>query len=206
MSKWSYAKGIIEVMPYGRTQAECRYILETVLAHLPKVTGSEEDMYTHIIQHSGHNVACSHDEFSNLSNLNKWFEYQEYYTIVIEGYFRDREFDETYRSFVKWLIRFAKRVYVQSCFVKVSGVTEDWEQKSAIIDMGDRLKDMFEWYSWCGEGTVNWCEYLMWQPPRNKKGIQLCGKPDFSDGACLEMMSERERNKRLYPKWRGKKR
>lgn len=47
----------------GRTQAEMRYILETVLSHLPPVTGSEENMKVHIVQKSGFNYNSSADEF-----------------------------------------------------------------------------------------------------------------------------------------------
>lgn len=203
MSKWAYAKGIVEVSPYGRTQAECRYILETVLAHLPKVTGSEEDMYTHIVQCGGHNTSCSHNEFGE-RNKDEWMHYQDNYIITIEGHFRDREFYETYRAFIKWLTRLAKRVWVYSCFVRISGNTENWEEKSTIIDLND-LYDLFEDYSWCGEGTVNWCEYLIWRKPRNKKGQKLDGKPDFPDGSCLDLMTEKERTKRLCLDKRKKK-
>ena len=49
MSVWTSIRGIIEVNPIGRTQAEKRYILETVLAHLPVITGSEEDMHLSLI-------------------------------------------------------------------------------------------------------------------------------------------------------------
>lgn len=195
MSKWAYAKGIVEVTPYGRTQAECQYILETALAHLPKVTGSEEDMYTHIVQCAGHNISCSHNEFGEW-NKGDWSDYQNNYIIVIEGHFRDREFDETYRAFVKWLTRLTKRIWVNSCLVRISGNTENWEEKSTVIDLND-LYDLFEDYSWCGEGTVNWCEYLIWREPRNKKGQRLDGKPDFPDGGCLDLMTEKERIKRL---------
>lgn len=54
---------MIEVYPMGRTQAEMRYILETVLSHLPPVTGSEENMKVHIVQKSGFNYSSSADEF-----------------------------------------------------------------------------------------------------------------------------------------------
>lgn len=203
MSKWTYTKGIIEVTPYGRTQAECRYILETVLAHLPKLTGSEEDMYTHIVQCAGHNTSCSCNEFSEWIK-NDWMRYQDNYIITIEGHFRDREFDETYRSFIKWLTRLAKRVWVNSCLVRISGNTASWEEKSTVINL-DNLHDYFEDYSWCGNGTVNWCEYLIWQEPRNKKGQILCGKPDFPDGGCLDLMTEKEKARRLHSNKRGKR-
>lgn len=203
MSKWSYVKGIVEVSPSGRTQAECRYILETVLAHLPKVTGSEEDMYTHIVQCAGHSTSSSCNEFGEWMK-NSWLKYQDNYIIVVEGHFRDREFDETYRSFVKWLNRLAKRIWVNSCLIRISGNTKNWEEKSEIINL-DNLCDCFEDYSWCGNGTVNWCEYLMWQEPRDKKGQISYGKPDFHDGGCLDLMTEKERVKRLHLNKRGKK-
>ena len=44
MSFWTYLTGTVTVRPMGRTQAEKRYILDTVLEHLPLVTGSEKDM------------------------------------------------------------------------------------------------------------------------------------------------------------------
>lgn len=48
MSSWTYINGTITVRPMGRTQPEKRYILETVLNHLPRVTGSEGDMNIYI--------------------------------------------------------------------------------------------------------------------------------------------------------------
>lgn len=48
MSWWTYINGNIIVHPMGRTQAEKRYILDTVLAHLPLVAGSEGDMNIYI--------------------------------------------------------------------------------------------------------------------------------------------------------------
>lgn len=43
MSWWTHINDTITASPMGRTQAEKRYILETVLDHLPLVTGSERD-------------------------------------------------------------------------------------------------------------------------------------------------------------------
>ena len=50
MSYWSFVHGTVTVLPFGRTQAEKRYLLDTVLDHLPKVTGSEGDMNIYCIQ------------------------------------------------------------------------------------------------------------------------------------------------------------
>ena len=68
MSYWTYINGTITVRPMGRTQPEKRYILETVLNHLPRVTGSEGDMNTYIIQKNGYNSSCSCDEFGEVTN------------------------------------------------------------------------------------------------------------------------------------------
>ena len=68
MSWWTHIRGMITVSPMGRTQAEKRYILETVLEHLPRVTGSEGDMDVHIVQRSGYNLSSSHDEFGMRTN------------------------------------------------------------------------------------------------------------------------------------------
>lgn len=63
MSYWTYVTGVITVEPLGRTQPEKRYILETVLEHLPKVTGSERDMHINVVQNYGHDSSCNCNEF-----------------------------------------------------------------------------------------------------------------------------------------------
>ena len=50
MSNWTYVQGLIELDVPGRTQAEKNYILQTVIDHLPKVTGSEKSMNIYTIQ------------------------------------------------------------------------------------------------------------------------------------------------------------
>lgn len=123
MSYWTHIVGTITVSPMGRTQAEKRYILETVLDHLPRVTGSERDMNIHIVQKAGFDSASSCDEFGMVTNNLKdsygdrsrrrgWLHTQNEYILVVEGNFRDRFFNDTYREFIKWLCRLAKRVDV----------------------------------------------------------------------------------------------
>ena len=58
MSYWTYLTGTITVGVMGRTQAEKRYILDTVLDHLPRVTGSEGDMDIYVTQKNGHPHFC----------------------------------------------------------------------------------------------------------------------------------------------------
>ena len=68
MSFWTYLHGTITVSPMGRTQAEKRYILETILNHLPNVTGSERDMQVYIVQKNEKNSSCSCEEFGYQTN------------------------------------------------------------------------------------------------------------------------------------------
>lgn len=179
MSSWTYVKGMVYVSPMGRTQAETRYILDTVLEHLPIVSGSECDMNVYVVQPKGHNSSSSCDEFgyetNNLvdrygskSRKSGWLNTQTTYILVLDGNLRDREFEQTYRELQKFLCRLAKRVSVDRIMVEVSG----WN-KSMLIDDSDAYYDMFERPSWSciNEGVAdedkssNWCEYLMWKEP-----------------------------------------
>lgn len=175
MSYWTHIVGTITVSPMGRTQAEKRYILETVLDHLPLVTGSERDMNIHIVQKAGTNCSSSCDEFGMVTNNLKdyygdrsrrgWLRTQNEYILVVEGNFRDRFFDDTYREFIKWLCRLAKRISV--CNVLVNIDSDD--KGNYVICENNRFHnpyaEMFESPSWSWDNEdkePTWCEYLMW--------------------------------------------
>lgn len=59
MSHWTYVSGIVEVRPIGNTQPQKRYILDTVLEHLPVVSGSEGNMKVHVVQQYGHDCSSA---------------------------------------------------------------------------------------------------------------------------------------------------
>lgn len=176
MSCWTYVTGWIECMPFGRTQEEREYILKTVLNHLPVVDGSEEPMYVHIMQAGGYDSSGWGDEYNHKSNVKdvKWinntqiidtynrshYELQSTYYIFVEGHFRDRQFSVTYRQFMKWLVRLAKRIMVDYVCVKIS---ESWSGRTELIETGS-MYDITEDFSWLGKGEKNWCEHLMWKP------------------------------------------
>ena len=178
MSFWTYINGTIMVSPLGRTQAEKRYILDTVLSHLPIVSGSERDMDVYVIQKNRHNYSSSCDEFGEVTNnlvdrygrksrKRRWLETQDEYILAVNAALRCREFEETYREFMKWLCRLAKRVMVHEVLVSIKGY-----EKSTIIQ--DKyyggFYEMFEDPSWCGKTGMeepNWCEYLMWDKVKN---------------------------------------
>ena len=179
MSMWTYINGAITVCPMGRTQAEKRYILETVLNHLPIVSGSEGDMHTYIIQKEGHNSSCSCDEYGEHTNnlidrydchnyKNGWLRTQEEYIIVVDAALRDRYFNEAFREFMKWLCRLAKRVDLMNVLVKINDYSKEYViNDNCSISSPYRL--MNEYPSWCEEsnGEPCWCEHLMWESAKN---------------------------------------
>lgn len=174
MSNWAYINGVITVEPLGRTQPEKRYILDTVIDHLPRVTGSEGDMDVYVIQKNGYNSSCSADEFGYVTNnlvdsygdktrKGGWLRTQDTYLLVVDAALRDREFQETLKEFNHWLCRLAKRIDVRNVLVEVRG----YEESVIVENANDVYSKMFEYPSWSNWGnknnTENWCEYLMWQ-------------------------------------------
>ena len=185
MSMWSYINGVITVNPMGRTTAEKRYILDTVLAHLPIVNGSEGDMQVSVVPKNGWDAIQDCDEFyqqtNNLQSIdtrdrystrNGYMEICSEYMIVVDASLRDRVFDETKRMFLKWLSRLAKRVCVDNVLVRIS----DWSSSLIIDDDNGAFYNMYEWPSWTDEGESNWCEYLMWKP--YVKDGEVCEFPE----------------------------
>lgn len=177
MSSWTYVHGTIVVSPLGRTQHEKRYILETVLDHLPVVTGSERGMEVYVIQKRGHNSSSSSDEFFETTNNLRdrfgdrsrkrgWLRMQNEYILVVDAALRDREFEETFQEFMKWICRLSKRVIVNDVNVKVKGFEKEYaiDNPDPFYNMSDFKKD-------------NWCDYLMWKHNRDDDGNLLGGKP-----------------------------
>ena len=174
MSDWCYITGTITVSPIGRTQAQKRYILDTVLAHLPIVSGSEKDMDVYVIQKNGHNNSCSCDEFGErTNNLVDWYgdrtrsrgmlRTQNEYILVVDAALRDREFDETYREFIKWLVRLGKRVIIDNILIQISGydkstIIKDYCVQNEKYSYQSVFFNLFEGTSWSkNNGEVNWC-------------------------------------------------
>ena len=206
MSYWTKVKGVIEVDGVGRTQPEIEYILKTIIEHLPRVSGSERDMDVHLVKCFGHNIGQSHDEFGIYiedgwcHDEMKRTELQSCYLVVVDGNMRDRYFEETYREFMKWLMRFAKRTWINECVVQVSGYPiNGGPRKTVLVNPDpDRLHDLKEDPSWARTRDnmgVAWWEYLMWDRPRDAEGRLYEGKPDFPNGRWLDDMTEEEKDK-----------
>ena len=198
LSFWTYLTGTVTVRPMGRTQAEKRYILDTVLEHLPLVTGSERDMNIYVIQKNGDSSSSSCDEFGEVTNNlvdsygNKsrkrgWLRTQDEYILVVNGSLRDRMFDQTYKEFMKWLCRLGKRVGIEDVLVEVKGYG-----KSTIIINTNIQKEKYSWKksfsqlfedpTWCNDtGEPNWCEFMMYDRAKNSDYPMLLAYKYFSD-------------------------
>lgn len=198
MSSWAYIMGTITVSPIGRTQAEKRYVLDTVLAHLPVVSGSERDMNVYVIQKNGHNNSCSCDEFGERTNnlvdrygqksrQRGWLCTQDEYILVVDAALRDREFDQTYREFIKWLVRLGKRVMIDNILVKISGydkstIIKDYRVQNEKYSYQSVFLNLFEDTSWTNDnGEVNWCEYMLYPRAKDSDYPMMLAYKYFND-------------------------
>lgn len=198
MSYWTYISGTITVRPLGRTQAEKRYILDTVLDHLPRVTGSEGDMNIYVIQKKGHNCSESCDEFGETTNNlisrygcksrdRGWMYTQEDYIIAVDGSLRDREFEQAFREFIKWIVRLGKRVHINTVLVEIRGygkstIIRNNNIKNKKYSYRKVFSELFESPSWSNEiGEVSWSEYLMWDRAKDSRYPMLLAYKYFDD-------------------------
>lgn len=149
MSSWTYVQGLIELDVPGRTQAEKNYILQTVIDHLPKVTGSEKSMNIYTIQTAGHDSWQNFDEFYNRVED---FRTQSRYFLVLDGNLRDRYYEDTFKELNKFLNRLGKRLMVDSVYVRLY----DYNHSHIFTNKNDCYGKMFE-------NDDPWYNYLMWE-------------------------------------------
>lgn len=149
MSSWTYVQGLIELDVPGRTQAEKNYILQTVIDHLPKVTGSEKSMNLYTIQTAGHDSWQNFDEFYNRVED---FKTQSRYFLVLDGNLRDRYYEDTFKELNKFLNRLGKRLMVDSVCVRLY----NYEHSHIFTNENDCYGKMFE-------NDNPWYNYLMWE-------------------------------------------
>ena len=208
MSFWTYITGTVEVDVPGRTQPEIQYIIDSVLDHLPRVTGSEGDMEIRCAPRKGHNCSSSVDEYGmQTNNLRTYYggkgrdgrlETQSAYVITISASLRDRMFDETEREFMKWLTRLAKRVWVTNVLVRLEGWTHE-DYKRVIIDRPEGMYAAMESPSWSWKrheydpDEVWWCEHLMWErAPGYDVPLTFAEKYGFDDELTKESRRRRK--------------
>lgn len=149
MSSWTYVQGLIELDVPGRTQAEKNYILQTVIDHLPKVTGSEKSMNIYTIQTAGHDSWQNFDEFYNRVED---FRTQSRYFLVLDGNLRDRHYKDTFEELNKFLNRLGKRLMVDSVYVRLY----NYEHSHIFTNKNNCYGNMFD-------SEDPWYNYLMWE-------------------------------------------
>lgn len=194
MSTWTYIQGTITVSPIGRTQAEKRYILDTVLAHLPVVYG----MNIYVNQKNGYNHSGSCDEFGYITNnllddcgrksrKRGWLRTQDEYILVVDAELRGKEFEQVYRQFIKWLIRLGKRVMIEDILVQVkdyykSTIIKDYRVQNEKYSYQNVFLNLFEGTSWVKEdGEVNWCEYMLYPRAKDSNYPMMLAYKYFND-------------------------
>lgn len=155
MSRWTYVTGVVEVDTCARSDAEAMYLAQTVVNHLPRITGSEQDVEFHFLRPNGYCSSSNVDEFGKRSNLYDdshfhTFDTQEKVLIVMHGRLRDRIFEQTlHETAKKMLVRLSSRLLVTSCSVRVKS------------DKGETfLFDNPEWI--CNREITEWTRYLLW--------------------------------------------
>lgn len=152
MSMWTYVRGLIELDVPGRTQAEKDYILQTVIDHLPKVTGSERNMDIHTVRAYGYDMSSNRDE---LDNLAFDFKTQSRYFLVLDGSLRDRYYKDTFKELNKFLNRLAKRLIVDWAYVRLNDY--------GLYHSDYTFTNKNNYYGSMFESENPWYDYLMWE-------------------------------------------
>ena len=116
MSRWTAVNGIVNVDTFGKTTFHSLYIIESVLAHLPKIEGSEGSPSVFINQRDFPNCYSSHNELGELSDD---FEANTLITLTLTGSLRDVSSKEIYRQTIRWLNRLSRRVCVESVTISI---------------------------------------------------------------------------------------
>lgn len=208
MSLWSYVHGAITVSPPGLTQAHKAYVLDTILAHLPQVTGSEENMQTYVAQCNGYDASYGCDEFMVPYRFSPKATYkdrgsmhlQSHYLIAVRGQLRDRYVELAYRELLRWLVRLAKRVYVDAVTVSVYGdalepctrpmiITNDKGKFSALYEWSPRDED---------DAPPAWTDFMMWE--RDESGLPLELAYKYYNDSDLDREIERRKQYRAQRK------
>lgn len=154
MSMWTHVNGVIEVHTPARSSAEAMYMAQTVVEHLPRITGSERNVEYYFNLVHLPSWAKQPDEFIPYDLTN--YQYfcsdpkQNRVLVTLHGDLRDRMFEQTLRETAKTLIRLSKRLWINSCLVSVNS---DWGDQQYVFNNP-------EWLIWQDQSCV-WTEGLM---------------------------------------------
>lgn len=131
MSSWTYVRGLIEAETFAQSDAEAIFKSQTIVDHLPRITGSEGPASIVVVPKPGwHNNSGFTDELGHFSNLGKGrhgsFPVKSTVLLVLHGNLRDRWFSQTLYEVTKCLARLSSRLYVRDCLVCVSGFDQQF--------------------------------------------------------------------------------
>ena len=160
MSNWTYVTGIIEVDPYGHNDTERRYILETTLNHMPKITGSEEDVEVQCFPTQCYRGSIDEDEFGR--TLKHSYKNYSNFLVTLKGNLRDSVFYQTLKETNKFLNRLAKRINIVSMSVTVQNDYPCEFHKVYTFTNNKMYDDLWEVPSWFDDRSSAWWEYLLY--------------------------------------------
>lgn len=89
-------------------------------------------MDVYVVQKNGTSSSSSCDEFGErTNNLTDsyghksrdmgWLRTQDEYILVVNGSFRDRMYEQTFKELQNWLCRLSKRVFIGDVLVEIKG-------------------------------------------------------------------------------------
>lgn len=150
MSYWTHVYGTIRLHVPGMTQRHKDFIVDEVLRHLPKVTGSEGDMRVCVMREPGHSGSRFCDELG--IKLKKSEPMQDIYLLTISATMRDRFFDRTLREFSEWLCRLSKRLWVVDILMSVYDSLNSY--------MFDNPEPFASMYNEPNDDSESWTDWL----------------------------------------------
>lgn len=165
MSYWTGVFGTICVSVPGLTQPHKDFIIQTVMDHLPRVTGDEGNMKVNINKLDGYDDIAPYD----VDGRRRRMKMQSGYLISISASLRDRFFEQTLREFTEWLCRLSKRLIVVDILVSVRGIDDealfepgycfdDAPYREYVFNNHVPYNDMYEYDYELGEG--NWTDWM----------------------------------------------
>lgn len=153
MSQWTTVIGTIVVDTYSVSNAESIFIAQTVLDHLPKITGSEGDVQMSVQLVSDCNRSRSRNEL-DVPHHGSMFRTQSNVIITIYGTLRDMSFESTIKDSLKFLNRLSKRLWVDFGTFKV--ISRDDGRQIDLMD-GKTFLSSDETY---GEWYADYLKYV----------------------------------------------
>lgn len=124
MSMWTYVRGVILVDTWADYTPAALYQAQSVVDHLPRITGSEGPVQFYVTSRRGYNMVRFCDEYDQQSNLGEGrfqdkFKSQSEVLITLCGNLRDRMLPQTLRETTRALTRLASRLDVGTCLVSI---------------------------------------------------------------------------------------